>query len=98
MLLSNKPLQLTNEVSSASLNSDHSQVNTYSLDAPMAIRLHVRGWTWDYGGHEHEGWLPSGVADPLPTPQARIPVNLDILPQSGGWLLVWELASSVSAR
>ena len=60
----------------------------------MAGRLYVRGWVWEHGGQAHEGWIPAGAAVPLPSPAVRVPVNLEVVPESGGWLLTWELASS----
>jgi hypothetical protein len=45
------------------------------------------------GGEPHTGWLPSGVAEPLPTPVRELDLKLTIFDNEGdGCVFEWESA------
>jgi hypothetical protein len=42
------------------------------------------------GGEPHTGWLPSGVAEPLPTPVRELDLRLAVLEDGDGCVFEWE--------
>jgi hypothetical protein len=44
---------------------------------------------FDWGGQIHSGWLPKGAATPLPVPPEPDLLDVQILEESAGYLLVW---------
>ena len=56
----------------------------------MAVLKRASGVSYEYGGEEHSGWLPPGVAIPLPTPIRRVTLDFTIEGDEGaGYLLVF---------
>jgi hypothetical protein len=41
------------------------------------------------GGAQHNGWLPIGAAEPLPTPVVQVVVDLEIVGDANGAMLYW---------
>jgi hypothetical protein len=44
----------------------------------MAVLRRASGVSFEYGGHEHSGWLPPGAATPLPTPVQHVTLDVTI--------------------
>ena len=48
------------------------------------------GVPYTFGGEPPSGWVPSGAAPPLPTPEERVLLDITIEATDGGVLLRWE--------
>ena len=55
----------------------------------MAIKR-ITGMPFHFEGVEHSGWLPPAAARPLPTPIKQVLLDLEIVPESNGYLLCWS--------
>ncbi|HEY2711360.1 MAG TPA: hypothetical protein VGI60_02510 [Chthoniobacterales bacterium] len=50
----------------------------------------VKAWPFTFGGEVHKGWLPPEATTPVPTPIESALLDVSILEESGGYLLVWS--------
>ena len=55
-----------------------------------SVVKHLRGIEVVFGGEEHRGWLPEGVARPSPTPTSVVKVDFQIREEGGGYFFVWQ--------
>ena len=55
----------------------------------MSIVKRVVGLPLQFGGEEHEGWLPPGAARPLPTQVRHVVLDIEIEFDGHGYLLCW---------
>ena len=43
-----------------------------------------------FGGEAPDGWLPSGAARPLSTPETQVLLDVEIVATGGGFILQWS--------
>ena len=58
--------------------------------APPTVLKRVSGHSWTYGGEEHSGWLPAGAARPPRTPIVTVTLDLEIVADGSGFLVVYR--------
>jgi hypothetical protein len=54
----------------------------------MRVVSHIDGFWTRVGGEAHSGWLPAGAAEPLPTPEREVVLDLVIEFDGHGYLLI----------
>ena len=62
----------------------------------MRVIRRVLNRTVRFGGHEHSGWLPSGAAQPLPTPTIDVLLNLEIVSDDGSGYFLQSSSTNTS--
>ena len=55
----------------------------------MQVLKQILGFKVQFGGEEHEGWLPDGASLPKPTPCETVELDIRIEATDGGYLLIW---------
>jgi hypothetical protein len=60
------------------------------LSLMMKATRKITGRPMQFGGEEHSGWLPANASPPLPTPVRHALVDLCIVDDGHGFLLICE--------
>ena len=59
----------------------------------MKIVKQIIGKKVQFGGEEHEGWLPPNASVPKPIPVEKTTIDIEISKEGGGYLIVWQSQS-----
>ena len=63
----------------------------------MKIVKEIIGKPIEFGGEEHQGWLPLNASLPKATTIENTTIDIQIIEEAGGYLLVWQSQSGSKA-
>jgi hypothetical protein len=63
----------------------------------MKVVKQIIGKAVQFGGEEHEGWLPPNASLPKATPVEKTRIDIRIVEEDGGYILEWQSQSGSKA-